>query len=246
MRIALLSDLHANLEAMEACVADARRREANRFVFLGDYVGYGADAAAVVSRLIEHAEQGALVVKGNHDAAIEHPEGYFNDAAHAALDWARSTLSAGQKRFLRELPLVATEADRCFVHASADRPERWTYIDGSASAQRCLEAAGVPLVFCGHVHDQRLYYQAINGRMTAFHPRSRTPVPLAAHRRWVTIVGSVGQPRDRITAGAYAMFDAAQSLVTFHRVPYDARAAAAKIRRAGLPESLAHRVEAGV
>ena len=107
MRVALLSDIHANLEALDACVAHARERGADAFALLGDFVGYGADAAPTVDTVMRLASAGAITIKGNHDAAIEHPGSYFNFDARASLDLARNSLRADQKRFLAALPLTA-------------------------------------------------------------------------------------------------------------------------------------------
>ena len=246
MRIALLSDIHANRGALEACLRHARSRGVERLVFLGDLVGYGADAADVVERIVAEVAAGALAVKGNHDEAIERRMGYFNDAAQAALDWARATLTPSQRAFVAALPLCVRESPLCFVHASAAAPERYPYVDSCAEARRCADAAGEPYTFVGHVHDQMLYYEGTRGRMLAFRPVPGAPIPIGAHRRWVAVVGSVGQPRDRNPAAAYAVFDASVRELTFLRVPYDHHGSAARIRSAGLPESLAYRVEAGI
>jgi len=244
--IALLSDIHANLEALEACLGHARGRGAERYALLGDFVGYGADAGGVVAVVERCASEGAIVLKGNHDQAIEKPTSWFNDTARASLAWARETLSPEQKRFLAGLPLVHREGEICYAHASAASPERWDYVDSPTAARRCADAAKASYTFCGHVHDQALFFEAPNGRMTKFHPVAGRPIPVRGHRRWVAIVGSVGQPRDRNPAAAYTLFDSQLRQITFCRVTYDAAAAAAKIRSAGLPGSLAVRVEAGI
>lgn len=246
MRIALLSDIHANLEALDACLAHARERGAERLAFLGDFVGYGADAVAVVTRIADEVEQGALAIKGNHDAAMERRGGYFNETAQASLDWARSTLTAPLLAFLAGLPLTLREPPLYFVHASAVAPERWDYVDSPGAATRCVQAADATYTFVGHVHDQALYYAGLSGRMLTFRPTAGTPIPVGAHRRWLAVVGSVGQPRDRNPAAGYALFDTERAQIAFFRVPYDHPAAAGKIRAAGLPESLAYRVEMGI
>lgn len=246
MRIALLSDIHANAEALDACLAHARERGAGRLAFLGDFVGYGADARAVVQRIADEVGRGAVAIKGNHDAAMARRGGYFNEAAQASLDWARRTLSAELLAFLDGLPLTLRDPPLYFVHASAASPARWDYVDSASAALRCVDAAGEPYTFVGHVHDQALYYAGTSGRMLPFRPSAGTAIPVAAHRRWLAVIGSVGQPRDRNPAAGYALFDADHAELTFFRVPYDHAAAAAKIRRAGLPESLAYRVEAGI
>jgi diadenosine tetraphosphatase ApaH/serine/threonine PP2A family protein phosphatase len=246
LRIALLSDIHANLEALEACLAHARKQGATRFAFLGDFVGYGADARAVVEIVAREVAAGALAVKGNHDEAVEVASSYFNDAALAAILWARETLTVEQKEFLATLPMVVRDGDICLVHASAAAPARWNYIDSPAEARHSLDATDAIYTFCGHVHDQSLYFEGAEGRMRKFRPIPGTAIPVGSHRRWLATVGTVGQPRDNNPAAGYSLFDREQRELTFHRVAYDAGAAAARIRNSGLPESLAFRVELGI
>jgi diadenosine tetraphosphatase ApaH/serine/threonine PP2A family protein phosphatase len=246
MRIALLADVHANRQALDACLAHARAQGVDQVAFLGDLVGYGADARAVVERVRRQVAAGALAVQGNHDEATAVPRGYFNDAARAALDWACDTLDDDDRTFLERLPLCVHEASALYVHASAAQPQRWDYVDGTGAAARSIEASKRTYTFVGHVHDQVLYYEGMRGRMLPFRPAPATRVPVGLHRRWLAVVGSVGQPRDRNPAAAYALFDDARHELTFHRVPYDHHAAAAAIRAAGLPEALAWRVEHGV
>jgi diadenosine tetraphosphatase ApaH/serine/threonine PP2A family protein phosphatase len=246
MRIALLADVHANRQALAACLAHARAQGVDRIAFLGDLVGYGADAQAVVERVRDEVAGGALAVQGNHDEAMGVPRGYFNDAARAALDWARATLCADDRAFLTALPLTVRDEPALYVHASAAQPPRWDYIDGKAAAAHSVEASAGTYTFVGHVHDQVLYYEGTRGQMLPFRPVAAARIPVGAHRRWLAVVGSVGQPRDRNPAAAYALFDAARHELVFHRVPYDHHAAAAAIRAAHLPEALAWRVEQGI
>jgi diadenosine tetraphosphatase ApaH/serine/threonine PP2A family protein phosphatase len=241
--IAVLADVHSNLEALEACLAHAAERGAREIVLLGDLVGYGADPVAVVERAMALAAEGGVVVRGNHDDAVSGANGYLNAAAQAAIDWTRTQLSPMQAQFLATLPLCTRQGERCFVHATASRPERWEYVDGTTAASRCMEAARVAHTFCGHVHDQRLYFAQANGA-GQFRPTPGTRVPVPRHRQWVVIAGSVGQPRDGDPRAAYVLLDDADG-VTFHRVAYDNHAAADKITRAGLPAVLAHRVRRG-
>lgn len=243
--IALLSDIHANLEALDACLAHARNQGAQRYVFLGDYVGYGASAAEVVSRLEGMAAEGAVLVKGNHDHAVEVDAKYMNESARAAIEWARSTLTAAQQSFLAALPMIVREADMCFVHATADNPERWNYVDSERAAQGSSRASERTYTFSGHVHFQELYFENTPHGMRHFQPQSPRPIPVFAQRRWLALVGSTGQPRDGNPSAAYALFDRRGSRLTFFRVPYDYASAARKIRQAGLPESLAYRLEVG-
>jgi diadenosine tetraphosphatase ApaH/serine/threonine PP2A family protein phosphatase len=246
MILALLADLHANLEALTACLAHARTQGAERRVFLGDLVGYGADPVAVLDRVGEEVAHGALVVRGNHDAAVvEAGADTMNRAAEAAVDWTRARLDARHLEFLAGLPLTARLGDALFVHASAQVPAEWTYVTDARRAGQSLSATDATYVFCGHVHDPMLYYAAVPGRAVAFRPVPGVAIPVPPRRRWVAIVGSAGQPRDHNTAACYAIFDESARTLTFHRVPYDWSGAAAKIRAAGLPESLARRLELG-
>jgi diadenosine tetraphosphatase ApaH/serine/threonine PP2A family protein phosphatase len=246
VRVALLSDIHSNLEALNACLAHARERGAERFAFLGDFIGYGADPGGVVEIIIRCVDEGAIAIKGNHDEALETNSGYFNEPAWAAIEWARATLTEPQRHFLAELPLTVRDGEMLFVHASAAAPERWDYIDSAGAARRSIDATDAPYTFCGHLHDQVLFFEGAHGRMSEFRPVSGTPIPVRRPRRWLAVVGTVGQPRDRNPAAAYTLFDLARREVNFYRVAYDARAAAAKIRACGLPESLAFRVELGI
>ncbi len=248
MRLALFADVHSNLEAITACLAAARAAGAERFAFLGDLVGYGADPVAVLELVEALVGDGALAVRGNHDEAVASGVGdTMHAAAEQAVAWTRDRLGAGHLAFLAGLPLTARLDGMLLVHASAEAPREWIYVTDPYRAERCLAAAGDEArhVFVGHVHEPALYYTGAALRPVAFHPVSGIAIPVPAHRRWLAIVGSAGQPRDGDTAACWAMMDTTRGALTFHRVPYDHHAAAAKIRAAGLPERLAHRLERG-
>lgn len=223
----------------------ASEHGAERFAFLGDLVGYGADPSAVVDRVAAEVARGAIAVRGNHDSGVETPQRELDDIAHEALVWTRHALSQEQRGFLRDLPLIVREDDVCFVHASADRPERWQYIQTAADARESIDAAQTTWTFGGHVHDQVLFFKTLAGKTAPFRPTPASPVPVPSHRGWMGIAGSAGQPRDGNPAAAYALFDSRREEITFFRVAYDHFAAAEKIRRAGLPSSIAHRLENG-
>lgn len=246
MLLALFSDVHANLEALEACLRHASESGAKRNAFLGDLVGYGADPQAVVETIARYASEGAVVVKGNHDEAIATGAAYMNEMAQDSIAWSRDVLSVEAKAFLAGLPLCVREDSKCFVHASAAFPERWEYIDSPSAAGRSIAAANAAHIFSGHVHVQELYFKRAQGKASLFRPTVGSGIPVSRNHQWLALVGSVGQPRDRNPAAAYALYDDVRERITFHRIPYDSRAAAEKIRRAGLPSALAYRVEMGV
>jgi diadenosine tetraphosphatase ApaH/serine/threonine PP2A family protein phosphatase len=248
MKLALLADLHANLHALDACLADAAARGAMQYAFLGDLVGYGAQPAAVLGRVMDMANKGAWVLRGNHDEASVAPLPSSPRADRAGAAWTASQLDASQREFLAALPLTMQRDFMLLVHASAHEPQRWDYVVDAVSATASLDAAaaaGATHVFGGHVHEQRLFYQGSGRDAMAFEPTPGIAVPLPRHRRWLATVGSVGQPRDGRPDAMYALFDSASMRLLFVRVPYDHEAAAQAIRRAGLPEFNAQRLALG-
>jgi diadenosine tetraphosphatase ApaH/serine/threonine PP2A family protein phosphatase len=249
MKLALLSDVHANLQALEACLADARGRGATQYAFLGDQVGYGGDPGAVLDVVMDLARRGAWVLRGNHDDAAINPTqtGDRADLAGAAATFAR--LSPAQRDFLSGLPLVVRHEFICLVHASVREPQRWEYVQDSMGAAASLHAAedsGATHVFGGHVHEQRLFFYGAVGKVMPFEPTAGVAVPLWRHRSWLATVGSVGQPRDGRPEAMYALFDSESMQMTFLRVPYDHQAAAQAILQAGLPAENAHRLAQGL
>jgi len=246
MHLALLSDLHANLEALEAVLEHAGKQGAEQLAFLGDLVGYGADPGPVVERVRAAVATGALALKGNHDEAATRgaPRSMVPDAARAVA-WTLEHLTPEQLAFLAGLPLTIERGDRLFVHASATDPAQWLYVLSASDAARSLRAVRAREIFCGHTHTPALYHLAADGSVGAFRPVPGTPIKLTAFRRWLVIPGSVGQPRDGNPAACYAMLDDVADVLVFHRVPYDAERAARKIRAAGLPGDLGARLELG-
>lgn len=247
MRIGLLADLHANREALEACLKALARAGCERHVFLGDLVGYGADPAWVVDAVRGHVAAGAITVLGNHDAAVDDPAASrMHEQARAAIAWTRTQLDDAQRAFLRALPLQVEEDDRLYVHANAWEPGGWSYIGTEQAARRSIGATRQRLTFCGHVHEQALYFDStVAGAASSFQPAHGIAIPLLPTRRWLAVVGACGQPRDGNPAASCAWLDTERGQLTFLRVPYDHERAAAKIREAGLPEAFAHRLVTG-
>jgi len=247
MLIALMADIHANREALSACLEHAEAAGAGRLVFLGDIVGYGADPEWVtetVMGLVSHG--GAVALMGNHDEAAARPgRGGMNAAAEAAVAWTRSRLSAEASGFLASLPLEIWEEDRLYVHADASDPGRWNYVAEAEDARRSLEATDAQATFCGHTHVPRLFGITAAAKLATFRPVPGVPVPLLRPRQWIAVLGAVGQPRDGDPAACYGMLDTSRGELTWVRVPYDVETAAEKIRAAGLPESLALRLHRG-
>ncbi len=245
MRIALLTDIHANREAFAACLDHASRSGIERYVFLGDYVGYGADPRWVTDTVMAHVERGALALLGNHDAAVLNGSEDMNQDAATAIEWTRAQLDSAQRDFLAGLPLTAEEDDRLYVHANPIAPAEWGYVTDLYTASRCLIATPAHATFCGHTHVPVLFHMSMTGKFSSFDPVDRVDIPLTSRRRWLAVIGSVGQPRDRNPAACYAVLDDAREVLTYIRVPYDIESAARKIRDAGLPLGLAYRLYEG-
>ena len=245
MRIALLTDIHGNREALAACLEHARRNEVGRYVFLGDYVGYGADPGWVLETVMAHVEQGALALLGNHDAAVLGTDEGMNETAATAIAWTRTQLNPAHFDFIDRLPLVAEEGARLYVHSSAYEPDQWNYVTDLYSASKGLMATNAQATFCGHTHVPALFHMSMTGKFASFEPVDRIDIPLTRQRRWLAVIGAVGQPRDRNPAACYALLDDERDVLTYFRVPYDIDSAAGKIRAAGLPPILAQRLYEG-
>lgn len=245
MRIALMSDIHANREAMEAVLADADARGVTDFVLLGDIIGYGPDPAWCVEKTMALVAAGATVVRGNHDQALGDPTVSMNTVARGVIDWTATVLDDEQKVFLSGLPMSVTLEDRLYVHADASAPGRFHYVTDADAAAAHFAGSTARLSFCGHVHRPALYALGAAGKVTGFTPTRATSIPLLPQRRWLSVVGAVGQPRDGDPAAGYALLHTETGEICFLKVPYDRDKTIAKIRAAGLPETLAARLSKG-
>lgn len=245
MLLAIFADIHANRQAFSACLDAARAAGAERMVLLGDIVGYGGDPEWAADTAMALVGQGAAAVLGNHDQAIGTAAETMNAEAQAAIEWTRGRLDADQRRFLAALPLVSEDHDRLYVHAEADSPSRWRYVKDASDAARSMIAVGQRVTFCGHIHRPALYSMSAAAKMTSFVPTPGVAIPLLPGRRWLAVLGAVGQPRDGNPAACFALFDTQRHEITYRRVPYDVEAAAARIRANGLPRSLADRLLVG-
>ena len=249
MKLALFSDLHANLPAFDACLAHARAQGMDRMAVLGDLVGYGPHPGEVVDRCRELQRAGAIILRGNHDSFSRTPVPTGSTWADMTSPWTRNHLDDDQREWLEQLPLTERIDSIFLVHATAEAPEKWHYALDERLASRSLDAAtrhpDVRYVFGGHVHEQSLFYRGSGRSLMRFVPKAGVAIPVGPHRYWLATVGSAGQPRDGDTRANYALLDLGAQKLSFHRVAYDHLSVAREMREVGLPEVLATRLENG-
>ena len=245
MKFAVLTDIHANREALQAVLADVAARGADRIVFLGDLVGYGPDPAWCVDKVADLVAAGALCVQGNHDSAATGRDESLSVSASRAMAWTRTQISDAHQAFLAGLPLTHAEGDVLFVHASANDPGSWLYVSSASMARGAFRSCQARVILCGHVHVPLLVSRDMGGVVQEHTFRMAMPIPLIRSRRWLAVVGSVGQPRDGFVQAGYAMLDTQANELTFRRVAYDASKTVQKMRAVGLPEELAVRLIRG-
>ncbi len=241
MRIAVLSDVHGNLEALEAVLADIERIGVDLLYSLGDVVGYGPSPGACLEVMRRHA---AVSVAGNHDAAVAGCASLddFNEFARSAVEWTAAQLDAGQLEYLRSLPYLYRAPELLLVHASPIEPERWHYIHGLADIDEHFAAFAERLCFVGHSHRPGVYAIGAGGSVA----RRGVREPLRPEFRYLVNAGSVGQPRDRDARASYVLYDTADTSVEVRRVAYPVGKTQERMREAGLPSFLIDRLGAGV
>jgi len=239
MRIAVLSDIHSNLVALDAVLDHAGSVDA--IWQLGDVVGYGPEPDAVVARLVERHATG---VRGNHDAAAigGREIDWFNADARAAAEWTRDTISTDTRSWLAALPERATVDDITLVHGSPRDPLR-EYVTDRLTASENLDILDTRHGLHGHTHVP-VAWVAAPDRVVLVHAQDDLRLELEPHRTLLN-PGSVGQPRDGDPRAAYLVLDLDARMVSWHRVGYDVGAVQSAIRAAGLPGRLADRLAVG-
>lgn len=244
MKIAVISDIHSNLEALTACCQAAEEHGAERFVCLGDTVGYGPDPVATLDKL--RSLPNFSCVLGNHD------EYMFNfidqdstPPVQMVAEWTIKQLSEEHIEYLKSLAYTLVENGVSYVHSSLHQPNAWSYITNAEKAKKCLESSATNLVFYGHVHIPMLFHEQQDNTIALIHPDPNKQIPLKPNQRYVINVGSVGQPRDDNKDACFVIYDEELHCVTFHRVAYDYQATIKKIYDYGLHPEFAHRLESG-
>ncbi len=233
MRIAILSDIHANLPALEAVLEKVDESHVGDIMCLGDTVGYGPFPQECLDIVRVRC---TAVLQGNHDSGLvgETSIEDFNHYGVQAILWSREQVNASGQEFIKRLPFVHEHGDATFVHASPSSPERWRYVLSLRAAQENFHAFSTRLCFIGHSHVPVVIPE--QGNINEYLP---------GHRHIIN-VGSVGQPRDGNPYASFGLYDPDADLFELVRVPYDIARTARAIRQAGLPEFLAQRLFKGL
>jgi len=242
MKVAVISDIHANRHAFEATLDAVAASDAGELWCLGDLVGYGAEPDACVELARRHA---AVCLAGNHDLAVtgDIPLGEFSRGASLAAQWTREVIDPQNLEFLRELSPEGEEGPIGLYHASPRDPV-WEYVLSTLLAELCLNEQGQRVCLIGHSH-VALSFVRREGDAATGEPRREGEQLDLGEGEWLINPGSVGQPRDGDPRAAWLMLDLDAMAASFHRAEYDIAGAAAAIRAARLPDSLAERLEYG-
>ena len=241
MVLALLADIHANLEAFQVVLEDIKQQKCTHFACLGDVVGYNANPKECLDIV---RNMNIPVVKGNHDeyCSSEGALDGFNPAAAEAVNWTRKQLSDEDRQWLRDLKYTRMVTNFTIVHATLDGPQRWGYVFDKLAAAASFTYQNTAVCFFGHTHVPML----IGTKSLVTDLQDTKTFQLDRNERYMINPGSVGQPRDKCPLSSFGIFDTRNWTMTFIRKPYDFRRAQKLIIESGLPEKFARRLSVGV
>ncbi|HTR02627.1 MAG TPA: metallophosphoesterase family protein [Thermoanaerobaculia bacterium] len=247
MRYLILSDIHSNDDALAAVLSRVRRKRFDRVVVLGDFVGYGANPNQVIDRIRE-IKKPKLMIRGNHDKVVCGTESgdLFNPVALRAARWTTEKLTPRNRKFLEGLPTgpVAVDGGAFTICHGSPRDED-AYIFTDYDAYLNFRESEGSVCFFGHSHIPSVFTLEPHGILVELIEGDRVRYALKKDQRYLINPGSIGQPRDRNAAAAYALYDAEENVVHFDRVPYPTDRARDKIFKAGLPHILGDRLLVG-
>ncbi len=246
MRYLILSDMHANWDAFETVLRRARRKRFEAVLVLGDLVGYGAAPNQVVDAVRRFGPR-LFTVRGNHDkvAAGIDSGGNFNQTALTAAQWTTGRLTPGNLRYVRELPQGPLRVEEGLAICHGSPLDEDTYVFSDVDAWEIFSRFDMPVTFFGHTHIPSLFW--LEGRVLGVKALRGTSgrIVLSPGGRYLINPGSIGQPRDRDPRASYMIYDSNKRVVHWYRIPYPIGEAQARIRKAGLPNSLADRLAVG-
>jgi len=239
MKYAILGDIHANLEALEAVLKDAEKQGVTDYACTGDVVGYNADPKACLQQV---RALKCKVVQGNHDyyTACNESMELFTPMAQKSIRWTRKQLSPFDRRYLRQLPMIADIENFTIVHSSLNNPHRWNYIFKRRAASENFLNQFNNVCFFGHTHVPLAFVKG-----TTIDKGFYETLNIRPGFQYLVNVGSVGQPRDRNPEAAYVIYDLEKQTITLRRIAYDMEKTQRKIRAAGLPFRNALRLASG-
>ncbi len=243
MRRAFISDIHANLEALETVLEDIGQQAIDEIICLGDIVGYGSEPNECTEIV---RKRSTIVLLGNHDAAAVRllDTNLFNNFARAAIDWTARILRKANRTYLASLPLTATRESFTLVHATPYEPGMWYYITSLEEASFNFRHFETEACLVGHTHIPMIV--VLDGKKEVYaHQAGHINLRETPGARFLINVGSVGQPRDRIAKSCYGIFDDGTGDFFFRRVAYDIPKTQARMRKAKLPEFLITRLTEG-
>ncbi|MBD3415296.1 MAG: metallophosphoesterase [Candidatus Aminicenantes bacterium] len=246
MRYLIFTDIHGNLEALLAVLEFAEKKNIDHYIFLGDLVGYGADPGKVINKI--RSLKSISYIRGNHDKAVANINSLegFNSIAAAAILWTRENLSDDNMDFLTQLKKGPSQVKKDITICHGAPFDEDYYIFGELDAAEAFNYLETPITFFGHTHLPFVYSLKNSLVKGTYISGKAEEVELKENIKFLINPGSVGQPRDRNSLAACAIYQPDQHKITFYRLKYDIKKAQDKIRKAGLPHSLADRLSVGV
>jgi len=246
VRYLILSDMHANWDAFETVLRRARRKRYEAVLVLGDLVGYGAAPNQVVEA-VRRLGPRLFTVRGNHDKVVAGIDagGNFNQTALTAAQWTTGRLTPGNLRYVRDLPQGPLRVEEGVAICHGSPLDEDTYVFSDVDAWEIFSRYEMPVTFFGHTHIPSLFW--LEGRLLGVKALRGTSgrIVLSPGGRYLINPGSIGQPRDRDPRASYMIYDSKKRVVSWYRIPYPIGDAQSRIRKAGLPNSLADRLAVG-
>lgn len=236
MRLAVISDIHANLQAMEAVIADIQEQNVDETIFLGDLIGFGPSPMEVIEFSFDSIDRFVL---GHCEAAIcgRLPMDYLDDAMKQSLEWTRSVLNKDILDFLNSFPPSLRLDEFFFAHAEVEKPERFATVSGQLQVIKNFTATDSKMVFLGHTHLPGLYVVGRSGKAHWLKPRGfQNNFRAQDGKRYIVNVGSVGDPEDREINASYCILNTKTQSVYMKEVPFDTDAYRKELKNKNLPE----------
>jgi predicted phosphodiesterase len=245
MKIAVISDIHANLEALSTVLKDIYTKKVDMIISLGDIVGYGPNPNECIQLIEEHTHQSLM---GNHDAAVFNPimARDFNDNARFAIEWSNKALNKASKKYLRSLPMSFSNEHLTALHSTPYDPHLWYYISSLEDAKFNFNFFHTRVCFIGHTHIPGIIlYNESTSEISIIKANAQLELNNYKDYRFIVNVGSIGQPRDRNSDSCYVVFDTDKMTIDFPRISYDIDTYQNKMRDIEMPEFLVNRVKEG-